>query len=139
MFTSQAHNTKPHKVTNLQLQNTIPFTNNVTTTPLIHVLTVPYLERYSTDMVRIQISFQYLVCCFSVTQRKFLDNTVYLYYAMNAEAACSRFDPVEQVFYLFLFIWIELQPVLHQSVYHGIFTVRTASLSSLTGLFVAMP
>ena len=49
----------------------------------------------------------------------------------------SRFElNSSKLFYLF--IWRELQSVLHQSVYHGIFTVLIVSLNRVTGLFVAM-
>jgi hypothetical protein len=38
----------------------------------------------------------------------------------------------------FLFVWIGLQPVLHQQVYHGIFTEVSTDLESFTSVIQAV-
>ena len=59
-----------------------------------------------------------------------------LHNEMEREIICSSIHCV----CVFFFLGKRLQPVLHQTVYHGIFTVLlySTSLSGLTVLFVAM-
>jgi hypothetical protein len=47
-------------------------------------------------------------------------------------------DEMYNFFFFFLFTRKEIQPVFHQTVYRGVFTVLRTVLSSLIVLFIAI-